>query len=270
MSTVREKYGSDAELSDEEEEESTDSEEGEPEDEDGELVTPQVDAQIFKTIAMIRNKDPSIYTPDVRFFEEADLQKAKEQWEAKRAAAAADSKPMTLMDYHRKELLAGGADSKAKEEQPLVTHTMQQEAIKEDFKRAALRDAGGDDDDDDGDDLLTMRRKSADEVKEEEDAYAKFLLQHVAGASEQAGASMQDWKAFAGSQQADPREAFLMEYILSKGWVDKAAKRTPSYEEIVGPDAVLSEDEDAVEAAEQFERQHNFRYEEEGADQIVG
>lgn len=52
--------GSDVSESDLEEEE-TDSESAESEDEDGEEMTPAVDVAILRTLARIRQKDPSIY-----------------------------------------------------------------------------------------------------------------------------------------------------------------------------------------------------------------
>ena len=56
----KEKYGSDAEEDDVDDDEE-DSEEAESEDEDGEELTPAVDAAILRTLARIRRKDPEIY-----------------------------------------------------------------------------------------------------------------------------------------------------------------------------------------------------------------
>jgi protein KRI1 len=53
-------------------------------------------------------------------------------------------------------------------------------------------------------------------------------------------------------------------YILQQGWIDKEAQTAvlPTYDEILE-----TEDAEAVEKADQFERQHNFRFEEpHGAD----
>lgn len=46
-----------------------DSEEAESEDEDGEELTPAVDAAILRTLARIRRKDPSIYESGKDVFE---------------------------------------------------------------------------------------------------------------------------------------------------------------------------------------------------------
>lgn len=65
--TVKEKYGSDGEG----EEDSEDSEDLETEDEDGEELTPAVDAAILRTLARIKRKDPSIYEQGKSVFEGA-------------------------------------------------------------------------------------------------------------------------------------------------------------------------------------------------------
>lgn len=60
---VKDKYGSDFDEEEEGSDESTDSESAESEDEDGQELTPAVDAAILRTLAMIKRKDPSIYVP---------------------------------------------------------------------------------------------------------------------------------------------------------------------------------------------------------------
>jgi protein KRI1 len=62
---VKEKYGSDAELNDA----SEDSEEDQSEDEDGEELTPAMDVAMLRTLALIKNKDPSIYDTQKNIFD---------------------------------------------------------------------------------------------------------------------------------------------------------------------------------------------------------
>ena len=63
---MKDKYGSDAELGDEDEE---DEEDDESEDEYGEELTPAMDVAILKTLAKIKNKDPEIYDSSKNIFE---------------------------------------------------------------------------------------------------------------------------------------------------------------------------------------------------------
>ena len=64
---VKDKYGSDVDEIDEEE----DSTDYTDEDEDGEELTPAVDAAILRTLARIRRKDPEIYENGKAVFEGA-------------------------------------------------------------------------------------------------------------------------------------------------------------------------------------------------------
>jgi len=69
LSRLRDKYGSDLGESD--------SSSDEEEDENGELVTPEIDSQIVKVIEQIRLKDPIVYIKDKNFFEESEIEKTR-------------------------------------------------------------------------------------------------------------------------------------------------------------------------------------------------
>ena len=62
LSNLKEKY---AHAIDSEQENSDDEEE----DEVGELVTPEIDLQIFKTVASLKSKDPKVYDSKINFFD---------------------------------------------------------------------------------------------------------------------------------------------------------------------------------------------------------
>lgn len=63
---VKEKYGPDAEFSEEDDDEDS---EDESEDEDGDELTPAMDVAVLRTLAKIKNRDPSIYDPMKNVFE---------------------------------------------------------------------------------------------------------------------------------------------------------------------------------------------------------
>jgi protein KRI1 len=65
MFIVKDKYGSDAVLSEDDEDDSED----ETEDEDGEELTPAMDVAVLRTIAKIKNRDPVIYDSKKNVFE---------------------------------------------------------------------------------------------------------------------------------------------------------------------------------------------------------
>lgn len=166
---IRDDKDQSAVFYDSEEEESTDEEE----DENAELLTPEVDAQIMKTIAAIRTKDPRVYDAKKEFFDGEEIEKAKKNWEEKQKQAG---KKVTLKDYHREVLLEdGGIIDEDDEAAPAPkTHVQEQEEMKSDFKRAIMAD----DDDEDG--FFTMRDKTSDDLAAEEEDYKRFLLESMA------------------------------------------------------------------------------------------
>jgi len=68
LNIVKAKYGSDYDPNTSGSELSTDSESAESEDEDGEELTPKVDAAILRTLARIKKRDPAIYDSSKNIF----------------------------------------------------------------------------------------------------------------------------------------------------------------------------------------------------------
>lgn len=229
---------------------STDSESDEEEDEDGELLTPSVDAQILKTLAAIRAKSDQVYDPSVKFFDEAELAQAEREFKEK---GKAGPKPMSIKEYQREMLLKEGQDEEA-----APTFEQQQANLKEEFM-ATFKESSMD-----GDDFLRIRPKTDEEIKREDEEYKTFLLENLAK-SKDARESMADWLNYRQNPKVSEEDAFLMDYVLGRGWIEKDRKRVPSH------DKVLQEEEEdalAVEAADNFEACLNFRFEQPGADKI--
>ncbi|KAJ3525199.1 hypothetical protein NM688_g8439 [Phlebia brevispora] len=320
LAKLKEKYGSDADEGDEEEE---DSEDFESEDEDGEELTPAVDAAILRTLARIKRKDPSIYEQGKDVFEEevhktGDAKLFKHTSEDK-------SKPLTM----RQHVLASTLNPSSRSPSPEpLTHVQEQEVLR---KEAIAAFHGGASESDDDDDFLVPREKTKDELEREEEEYKKYLerevgedlrglitveedeanLIHDAYEDEDEAESSikqeedvkknkkkskRKTKASAKSKQEEDQE-FLMSYILNRGWIDRSAKRLPTYKEItssgkgkgraLGDDiedsdteeAKVKQEEDGTEmtdmdedefdeVADRFETSYNFRFEEPGADHI--
>ncbi|CAG8763231.1 7817_t:CDS:10, partial [Cetraspora pellucida] len=189
LSKLKEKYG---DLDPDEEEDSS----SEEEDEYGELVTPEIDSQIMKTISAIRNKDPKVYDKHSNFFAEEEIQKAQKNW----------------LDKQQK-------------------------------------------------------KKTAEELKAEEDDYQAFLLESMTGNSKDPE-FINQWQNYKNDPTVDKDEAFLIDYILNRGWIDKNATRIPTYEELI-LEHHDEENDEFEEAADNFESKYNFRFEEEGAMKVA-
>ncbi|KAJ2388998.1 Ribosome biogenesis protein Kri1, partial [Coemansia sp. RSA 2559] len=252
------------------------------EDENGELVTPELDAQIMKALGALRSKDKSIYDSEVNFFSDDAIKKSQEAWAAKQELAKnKDKGKMTMTDYQHKVMVEhGGLVDETDELKKIgqgLTHVQEQEALKNAFKKAAIvsDDSGeenAENDDDDG--FLIKKKKTDEEIEQEELEYRKFMLENIGNDTENQKAAFENWttrptalnKADTASD-ADKDQAFLMDYILNRGWVDKSSEDQTAEMEAK---AIVDneEDEKDVEFADNFESKYNFRYEEEGANQI--
>ncbi|KAI8604609.1 KRI1-like family C-terminal-domain-containing protein [Dissophora ornata] len=255
---------------------SYDSEDDEEEDEVGELITPEVDGQIMKTIGLIRAQDPKIYEATSHFFIPSEMEKARKQWKEKQAEEK-KNKPMNLQDYHRKVLMEDGGivdeeeeDKKIKDESEM-THVEQQEYLKREMKNAFM--AGDDDDEgnEDADSFFTQKAKTKEDEEAEEEDYKRFLMESM-GSKKGGAEAFQDWREYKNGPKMDKDEAFLMDYILNRGWIDKSQKKTPHYKEIVREEDFdeLEKSEDELDAAEEFESKYNFRFEEAEGNSLTG
>ncbi|CAG8674196.1 16065_t:CDS:10, partial [Funneliformis mosseae] len=264
LSKLKEKYG---DINDEDADSSSTSEE---EDEFGELVTPEVDAQIMKTIVAIKSKDPKVYDSQSNFFADEEIQKAHQQWLDKQQKKKSEAKPMHLKDYHRKILLENGGiigdqdNSKVNNKNIGLTPVQEEQKLREEFKIAASQFDFHDVDDDD--DFLVQRPKTAEELKAEEEDYQNFLLENMADTKDVE--ILKQWQNYKNDPNINEDEAFLMDFILKRGWIDKDSDKVPSYDELIA-EHHDEEDEKFEEAVDQFESKYNFRFEEEGSTKVV-
>ncbi|KAI0692163.1 KRI1-like family C-terminal-domain-containing protein [Cytidiella melzeri] len=317
LAKLKEKYGSDAEEDEDSEE---DSEEAESEDEDGEELTPAVDAAILRTLARIKKKDPSIYEEGKDIFEE-EVKKTGELKFSTRTSKHKE-KPLTMRQHALQSVL--NPTSRSPSPEPL-THVKEQEALRSETI-AAFHTAVDADEDEDEDELLIPREKTKDELEREEEEYREFLQREVGEnldeliqveeegnyggvlkvdedeeeeSGEKSTKRVKKGKGTSGQTKKTKEEddhQFLMNYILNRGWIDRSAKRLPTYKEITGSSTSkvkgkgradadedngkdepeesvgaegLEEDDSFEEVADLFESSYNFRFEEPGADKIA-
>ena len=102
LEQLQQKYGEEEGDSDESDSEDV------TEDEDGEQLTPQVDAAILRTLQRIREKGSDLYDADNRVFdiEQAQLRKGAP------SARSSSSKKMTLQAYQRSRVLQARKNSR--------------------------------------------------------------------------------------------------------------------------------------------------------------
>lgn len=298
---MQEKYGGD--YSDE----SSDSDQS-SEDEEGDLLTPDVDAALLKTLSLLKSKDPSIYT-DKNVFEEEQKRLKDKAAELNSKRTKLSGKPMTLADFEREKLLRGelSGDEDEDDVKP-VTHAQEQKDLKKEVTSAFHGN-----EDDDEDDFLKPKTTEDDEDYQTRDSYKKFLLENVGEDEIRKALGFDDKRISSTKEEIDsaskpatkeekkkarnaaakPSKAdqkakddkFLMDYILNQGWMpgsstsvpkdvaisdQKAAEEGHSFN-LSGANAnheLLEDDDEFDDHADDWEHKYNFRFEEPDADSI--
>ncbi|KAI0048814.1 hypothetical protein FA95DRAFT_997648 [Auriscalpium vulgare] len=320
LQKLKDKYGEDAELEGSGAEEYSDSESDESEDEDGEELTPAVDAAILRTLARIKRRDPGIYEDGKNVFDE-ERSKSGTLNAPTRKPKDKSSKPLTLPAHRLAAAINEESTSSDEDDAPRVlTHAEEQEQLRAETIAAfgtngAARDEEEEEKDDDA--LFTLREKTKDEIEEEQEAYRQYLEREVGGLEDlvEVDAAPVDGEVKRedgdevvkekkkkkkkgkgkGKEKEEVKETdqeFLLNYILNRGWIDKSAKRVPTYSEVTkasrdavpkantlsddgdvkneaqeGPRELLS-DEEFEDVVDKFESSYNFRFEEPDAPHI--
>lgn len=258
LSRLTEKYGDKLDAADDEDSTS------EEEDVNGELVTPEVDSQIFQTIAKIKAKNPEIYNSNKTFFDEQEIAKIRRDWEEKmRQRKAEGRESVTLKEYQRQLLLDTQGKLVDEDESSSLsvvkTRDQEQSELKDAFVAAASDISTAKDK---ADDLFEVTAVSQGDASG--DRYRSFLLESLKE-SDVGSSTLAEWDALQKNPQVNPDEAFLMNYVLNRGWMDAPNKEADPFKDSVD----LSEDEKDVDEMETFEQKHNFRFEEEGSSRIT-
>ncbi|KAK8849750.1 hypothetical protein IAR55_005085 [Kwoniella newhampshirensis] len=257
------------------------------EDEDGQELTPALDAAILRTLRKIKSKDPGVYGSENILQEE--LKRAQEKAQEKGLQAGTvkkiAAKPYLLADYHRSKLLSSdNANDEDEEQQPEPLPYVQSQRLLREQAVSAFKALASDDDDNEEDDFVPKKRdKDEDEADQDEEEYRQFLLEmgggeeevrkvlgmgdapvtkHTAPDSdaeeEQEEArvlskvekeEMIARKAEKKARKAKADDDFLMNYILNRGWIDRTDDHVPTYDEVVGVD---KEEEAEKEAESKF------------------
>lgn len=125
----------------------------------------QFDKDFYKTLALLKNKDPKIYNQDVTFFD--DTNKTQELYSEKKKQKTKKEKAIFLRDYERKIIIEregkfsdseDESTQKKNREFEKITYVQEQKQLKESFKNA-LRE----EEEEEEDDLLKPKIKSENE-----------------------------------------------------------------------------------------------------------
>ncbi|KAM8824381.1 protein KRI1 homolog [Synchiropus picturatus] len=273
LQRLKDKYGNRADESE------SGSSESSSEEEDVEL-DPEVERDFYRTLSLLKKKDPKIYQQDAKFYSDAANS------DVKPSTSKTTIKPMYLKDYERKVILEkegkyeDDEDSddddeeavKRRERAASPSYIQEQKQLKESFQKF-IQDSDEDDDSagEGVSQLLTRRVKTQEEKDKEEADYLEWLKGQAELEGPEEVKDMKYLRDYWNDPELDEKERFLRDYVLNKGYLEEEDDdRIPTYDEVVQDDVDDSEEEGEsfLQRQEDFERSYNFRFEEADAQQI--
>lgn len=233
-------------LVEESESDDDDEEEDEEEVDVTGVVSKKKDLRIFDVLLKVKNRDSSVKDPNAKLFD--DSSDSEDEERDNEDPKREDKKKRYLKDVIARQLIKDGPEMEEKEEVRRRVKCFDEE--QDEMRRELLEVLEKAEKEADGDgDLFTVKRRDDDEEMDEEDQELKKRVNDYFG------------------DELDENEMFLKEFFENKMWMRKEE----------GNDGVdewdlveVSEDEEELEKQEDFEREYNFRYEEDAGDRILG
>lgn len=221
------------------------------------------DAKFFDALIKIRKKDPVLQNKEAKLFgSESESESYSEADDEKEAGAK--KRPMYLKDVVSKHLIEEGPEFvdedeheyKGKDEKKVKTYLEGQEELRKMFFDAVAKKEM--EAEQDGDEIIRIKesRNGGDEDEEDDDADnddGEFFKK------------LEDY--FGKDDKLDENERFLKGYFREKKWLDSDNKGGKAEDD---KELILSEDEEALEKQEDYEREFNFRFEENAGDRVLG
>nr|XP_016510683.1 PREDICTED: protein KRI1 homolog [Nicotiana tabacum] len=220
------------------------------EEEEEEDLNPTSNLKFFDGLLKIKKGDPVVLNnKDAKLFDSESESESETNFESEEKKHK-NKKPMYLKDVVSKHLIEEGPEFGDEEEEKKVkTYSEEQEDLREEFLNAVKED-------EEEEDLFKVKENEKredglgdDEEEEGDNEFAKKLDEF-----------------FGEDEKLDEETVFLKDFFRKKMWKDdKKGKRGDD-----GEDVEFSEDEEEIERQEDYEREFNFRFEENAGDRVWG
>ncbi|OUC43793.1 Krr1 family protein [Trichinella nativa] len=206
----------------------------ESEDELAEEISESVEKSFFKALSALKSRDPKIYRSETSFFGDHQSSTKLTQMKSSKKSSGSKDKESALCinDYERMCLL------------------------EEIFANIPVSD-------EEDDTLLMEKVKTATEEDQEESSFAEWLQGKSVNYSSPDKEDLAFLQKYWNNPQADEGELFLRDYLLNRRYREKDDG------DAVVDNVDYEEDEILLEKQCEFERKHNFRFEEPNAHTII-
>ncbi|KAI3720079.1 hypothetical protein L6452_20989 [Arctium lappa] len=210
------------------------------------------DLKFFNALLKVRNQDPSLKNKDAKLFDsDNEEDDDDDDDEAEHNNKEKKKKPMYLKDVTAKHLIEEGPEFEDEEDEDENKNKNKKKSYfeEQELLRKEFLDAVGDENDE-GEFLKEKNDNGEEEEDDDDREYEKKLDEY-----------------FQEDEKLDENEKFLKDYFRKKMWLDKKNGGNKGLDED-GLDVL--EDEEELERQEDYEREFNFRFEENAGDRVMG
>ncbi|MCD9644494.1 hypothetical protein HAX54_032719 [Datura stramonium] len=234
---------------DDSDDEDTSSDEEEEEEED---LNPSTNLKFFDGLLKIKKGDPVLNNKDAKLFDSESETNSESEEKSENEKKMKKKKPMYLKDVVSKHLIEegpefGDEEEEEKQEKKVKTYSEEQEDLREEFLNAVKED------EEEEEELFKVKEteKRGNVLGDEEEGDTEFTKKLD--------------EFFGEDEKLDEETVFLKDFFRKEMWKDDKKRKKDGMDEVE-----FSEDEKEIEKQEDYEREFNFRFEENAGDRVWG